>query len=445
MKKTLNFLLVGFALLVLNSPKTTAQPLAKFSLECRAGIPAILAYATPEAAPFGGLGFRYAFNDMFSVSANTNGGVLAGRDSKGYFRNSFLTYGVQGQFNISSFFPNRSETWKKVNFYAGIGASNMRYFYTFQYFKMDSRLSREHFLYEAGLSMRYYLNEMVDLTAAANFYFSQTEKLDQVFGNGINDKLALTSVGIAIKFLPYERKQHADWQHIDINYTTSSMELAKNLIATHDKDMHDFVRSNNDSLANVLRGEIKAVDEKVNTVTVKVDTVDAKLNQILDLLNKMNTVPPTAVKGGKGKNNSKNTKAGAKGNKVITSATNNTADTAANAQAKPTEAPVKLNYITPDGAKIKAAVIDPAQVKENYAIVVASFAKDQNAINERDKYIAKGWDSHILGTPKSPLKRVVIFSNNYFEAAKIVTELRQTGKPDVWMLDVSTGKGVYIK
>lgn len=445
MKNTLKFLLVGFALLVLNSPKTTAQPLAKFSLECRAGIPAILASATPEAAPFGGIGLRYAFNNMISVTGNANGGVLAGRDARGYFRNSFLTYGINGQLNISSFFPNRGETWRKFNFYAGLGLTNMNYYYTFQYFKMDTRLHREHFLFETGLSMNYYLNEMVDLTASTNFYFSQTEKLDQVFGNGSNDKLVLSSIGVAIKFLPYERKQHVDWQHISINYTTSAMELAKNLIATHDKDMHDFVKQNNDSLANVLRSEVKVVDEKVNTVNTKVDTVDAKLNQILELLNKMNTPPPAPVKNIKGKTTGKPTKVSAKGGKGKTTSMVG-ADSTANAQVKQAaDTVVKLNYITPDGSKVKAAVIDPSQVKENYAIVVASFAKDQNAINERDKYIAKGWDSHILGTPKSPLKRVVIFSNNYFEAAKIVTELRQTGKPDVWMLDVSTGKGVYIK
>jgi hypothetical protein len=159
----------------------------------------------------------------------------------------------------------------------------------------------------------------------------------------------------------------------------------------------------------------------------------------------MNTPPPAPVKNTKGKTTGKTTKGSAKGGKIKTTSLVG-ADSTANALAKQAaDTVVKLNYITPDGSKVKAAVIDPSQVKENYAIVVASFAKDQNAINERDKYIAKGWDSHILGTPKSPLKRVVIFSNNYFEAAKIVTELRQTGKPDVWMLDVSTGKGVYIK
>lgn len=444
MKNTLKFLLVGFALLVLNSPKTTAQPLAKFSLECRAGMPTILTGSSAEAAPFGGMGLRYALNDKISFMANVNGGTIAGRDNISFFRNNFITYGAQAQLNITSFFKNRSETWRKFNIYAGLGASNLNYYYTLQTWTFDNKLSRVHLLTEIGLTARYYVNEMVDLTASSNFYFSQTQNIDRIH-NGSNDKLALSSIGVAIKFLPYERKQHPDWQHISINYTTSAMDLTKNLIGNLDKDMRDFVKQNNDSLANVLRSEIKVVDEKVNTVNTKVDTVDAKLNQILELLNKMNTPPPAPVKNTKGKTTGKPTKVSAKGGKGKTTSMVG-ADSTANALAKQAaDTVVKLNYITPDGSKVKAAVIDPSQVKENYAIVVASFAKDQNAINERDKYIAKGWDSHILGTPKSPLKRVVIFSNNYFEAAKIVTELRQTGKPDVWMLDVSTGKGVYIK
>ena len=107
--------------------------------------------------------------------------------------------------------------------------------------------------------------------------------------------------------------------------------------------------------------------------------------------------------------------------------------------------PKMLSYTAPDGTKIKVATIDQSQVKENYAIVVGSFVQDQNAVIARDKYIDKGWDAHILGSAKSQYKRIVIFSNNYFEAAKIVTELRSTVSKDVWMLDINTGKGVYIK
>jgi hypothetical protein len=183
------------------------------------------------------------------------------------------------------------------------------------------------------------------------------------------------------------------------------------------------------------------------TVNTKVDTLDNKLNQVLDLLAKMSAAQAAQIeaakpkapvaKGKKGKTTTEKPKETAK--LTTPSPTgNDTSD-------RYTISPKMLSYTAPDGTKIKAATIDQSQVKENYAIVVGSFVQDQNAIIARDKYIDKGWDAHILGSAKSQYKRIVIFSNNYFEAAKIVTELRSTVSKDVWMLDINTGKGVYIK
>lgn len=464
MKKLLNKTLIGLILCGLWSGTATAQSAGRFSLEFKAGIPSILTEATPEAAPYGGLGARFAFNNKFSVGVNLTGGALVGRSSAGYFRNNLITYGAQVYVNPLGFIQRKeTSTWNKFNVYAGFGASQMNYFLTLKNITFDNKLNRVHFLWETSLAVKYYVNEMLDLTAGANFYFSQTEKLDNVVGNGKSDAFMMTSIGVAFKFLPAERKQYADWTHIPLTYTSGPITATRNMIQTLDKDLREVEKRGNDSVTTALKTEIRAVDAKVNNVNTKVDSVDAKLNNILDILNKMSTQgiatkkdsTPTAVVPVKTVKGAKNTKQptkgkGGKNTANVTPTVQEPVPTITDKDSAKIITEVKnlektLTYTAPDGSKVKAAVLDPAKVKENYAIVVGAFLVDENAIKARDSYIAKGWDAHILGTPKSQLKRIVIFSNNYFEATKIVTELRVTGKPDAWMLDVSTGKGVFIK
>lgn len=467
------YMSVGVMLTLLGANSAGAQPMARFSLDFRAGMPTILTEANPAAAPFGGIGLRYAFNDFISVGLNANGGTIAGRTVQfGFFRNNFIMGGGAAYLNTSAFFKKRSESWKRFNLYVGAGASQMMYYYTLGNLSNDNKLSRTHFLYETGLTARYYINEMLDLTAGYNFYFSQTTKLDNITGDAKFDHFSLASLGLSIKFLPFERKQHVDWQHIALPYNTGTMALTKDLVKGLEKELKDNDKRGTDSLTKVLRKEIQVVDDKVLKVNDKVDSVDAKLNRVLDILNQMNTngvninnqqpantntqpTVPVPVKDNKtGKGGKPTTPAKGTGNTkdkgTGTGAQSNTngggnATSQNDGKATTTEPKPNLTYTTQTGDKVKAATIDPSQVKENYAIVVGSFVQDQNAINAREKYISKGWDAHILGNAKSPYKRIVIFSNNYFEAAKIVTELRQTDQPDVWMLDINTGKGVFIK
>lgn len=436
-----------------------AQGPGRFSLDMRAGIPSILTEAKPEAAPFGGFGARFAFNNKLSVGLTANGGALVGRSNVGYFRNNFVSYGAQVYINPLGFTKrNENSGWKKFNISVGFGASQMHYFLTLKNVSFDNKLNRVHFLYETSITMKYYINEMIDFTAGTNFFFSQTEKLDNVIGNGKHDAFMLSSIGLAIKFLPTERKQHVEWSHLPLAFTSGPITEAKNMVNMLDKNLRESEQRGHDSITKVLRGEIKIVDDKVANVNTKVDSVDHKLNQVLDILNRMSTqgvnlakdttkkvVPVKTKKGtkptkGKGKTTGKDKKV-VSTKDTLTIAEKDTAKIVT--EVKNLEK--TLTYTAPDGSRVKAAVLDPAKVKENYAIVVGAFLVDENAIKARDTYITKGWDAHILGTPKSQLKRIVIFSNNYFEASKIVTELRQTGKPDAWMLDISTGKGVYIK
>lgn len=468
-------MMVGVILTSLGAIPAGAQPMARFSLDFRTGMPTILTEANPAAAPFGGIGLRYSFNEFISVGLNANGGTMAGRTVKnGFFRNNFIMGGGAAYLNTTAFFKKRTDSWKRFNLYVGAGASQMMYYYTLGNLSNDNKLSRTHFLYETGLTARYYINEMLDLTAGYNFYFSQTTKLDNITGDGNYDHFSLASLGLSIKFLPFERKQHVDWQHIALPYNTGTMALTKDLVKGLEKELKDSEKKENDSLSKVLRKEIQVVDEKVVKVNSKVDSLDAKLNKVLDILNQMNTqgvnvnnqqpanntqqpnvpVPVKDNKAGKGSGQTKQQPpakgSGANGkDKTQTGGTtqpnSSTTGTPANDTKVTPEPKQNLTYTTQTGDKVKAATIDASQVKENYAIVVGSFVQDQNAINAREKYISKGWDAHILGNAKSPYKRIVIFSNNYFEAAKIVTELRQTDQPDVWMLDINTGKGVFIK
>lgn len=436
-----------------------AQPLSRISIDFRGGMPSILtSTANQSAAPYAGLGVRYSFNSFLSLSVDANGGVIAGRTSNGFFRNNFIQYGGKVHFNPMAFVKNRPDFLKRFNTYLSFGMNNMNYYYTLQQTSIENKLSRTFFMYDAGLTIRYYANEMVDFIGGTNFNFTQTSSIDN-FNNGKYDHFALTYLGLSVKILPYERKQSPDWSHVELPYNTGTMALTKQLVGDLEKDVTAQNKQNTDSIA-ALRAEIKTVDQKVVTVNTKVDSVDAKLNMVLELLTKMQTqgvnvnqtttisTPQQGTTTTKGKNTVK------KGGKTTGKPSPTTVTTttiieepgnrgAVDTIVSTTVIPGNTNTNSATGTK--PAILEQSKVKENYAIVVGSFQMDENAMKARDRYITKGWDAHILGNGRSPYKRIVIFSNNYFEAAKIVTELRNTESPDVWMLDISTGKGVFIK
>lgn len=439
--KKLTSTLLCLLLLVINS---NSQQQARISIEFRGGLPSLLTESNPSTAPFGGVGLRYSFNKYFSLSGDANGGGIAGRSAKaGYFRNSFTQIGGKANLNVTAFLPQRTDAWSRFNAYVSLGANYMMYYYDKDK-ALDGKTSKPYFIYDLGFNVKYYVNEMIDVMGGVTFNFSQTSAIDNIRGDGKFDKFALTYVGLAFKILPEDRKQLLDWAHLPIR----NNEGTKQLLAKLEKDMREVNKQANDSLAAKLRKEIKTVDDNVVTVDSKVDTLDNKINQVLEMLAKMSALQTAQVEASQPK------KPVGKGKKevVTTSKTTSTTPNAkkdsssvADTSNRYTINPKMLSYTAPDGTKIKAATIDQSQVKENYAIVVGSFVQDQNAIIARDKYIDKGWDAHILGSAKSQYKRIVIFSNNYFEAAKIVTELRSTVSKDVWMLDINTGKGVYIK
>lgn len=439
------------------------QPISRISVDFRGGMPSILTKAAdPAVSPYGGTSIRYSFNKYLSLSLDANGGVMSGKTQNGFFRNNFIQYGGKAHFNPTAFINGRSDIWKRFNVYLSFGVSNMNYYYTLGQRSVDAKLSRLYFLYDAGITARYYCNEMVDFIAGSDFNFSQTRALDN-YHQSRYDHFALTYIGLSLKLLPYERKQHADWSHIDLPYNTGTMALTKQLVGNLEKGIREQNQKDKDSITAVLRNEIKTVDTKVITVNTKVDSVDAKLNLVLELLNKMNTqgvnvnqqlapaegaAPAAAGKGSKTQTTDSKKGDKTNGQKTTTSATEKDPEQVLESIKKvnPATTTPAATATKPAGTGgTKAAVIDQSKVKENYAIVVGSFQMDDNAIRARDKYIERGWDAHILGTAKSPYKRIVIFSNNYYEAAKIVTELRVTDQPDVWMLDINTGKGVFIK
>jgi len=443
MKNTMRYLTIKLTgpilCLLLLATNSNAQQQARLSIEFRGGLPSILTESNPSNAPFGGLGLRYSFNKYFSLSGEANGGGMAGRStSGGYFRNSFTQIGGKANLNVTAFIPERSDIWSRFNAYLSLGSNYMMYYYDKDK-ALDGKTSKPYFVYEIGVNVKYYVNEMIDVMGGVNFNFTQTTAIDNVRGDGKFDKFALTYVGLAFKILPEDRKQLLDWAHLPIMNNQGTKQLLENL----ESKMSETNKQYNDSLAGQLRKEIKLVDAKVETVNTKVDTIDAKMNLMLDVLNKMSAIQTQQVEALEAKNKPKGKKDAKSNaaNQAPNAKTNSPIDTA----NRYTLNPKMLSYTTPDGTKIKVATIDQSQVKENYAIVVGSFVQDQNAVIARDKYVDKGWDAHILGSAKSQYKRIVIFSNNYFEAAKIVTELRSTVSKDVWMLDINTGKGVYIK
>lgn len=454
--KLVFLLLFVWALSLTNA---VGQPMARLSIDFRGGMPSVISKdATQSAAPYAGLGVRYAFNGFLSLSVDANGGVIAGKTSNGFFRNNFIQYGGKVHLNPMAFIKNRPDALKRFNTYLSFGMNNMNYYYTLQS-STDNKLGRTFFMYDAGFTIRYYANEMIDFMVGTNFNFTETSAIDNLRTSN-NDHFALTYAGISIKLLPYERKQAPDWAHVALPYNTGTMAITKQLVKDLEKDMGAQNQKSADSIA-ALRGQINVVDEKVVKVNSKVDSVDAKLNLVLELLNKMQTqgvnvnqlsLPASETTGTKTTaNNKPSTAKGKKGQAVpksqaketnnIVEEDNNPGVNNSNTVATAVIPPSKT---TATGVT-KPAVIDQSKVKENYAIVVGSFQVDENAIKARDRYITKGWDAHILGNVHSPYKRIVIFSNNYYEAAKIVTELRNAESPDVWMLDIATGKGVYIK
>jgi hypothetical protein len=443
MKNTMRYLttqLTGSMLcLLLLATHSNAQQQARLSIEFRGGLPSIMTESSPANAPFGGLGLRYSFNKYFSLSGDANGGGISGvSKSNVYFRNSFTQIGGKANLNVTAFIPERNDVWSRFNAYISLGSNYMMYYYDKDK-ALDGKTSKPYFVYDAGVNVKYYVNEMIDIMGGITFNFTQTTAIDNMRDDGKNDKFALTYVGLAFKILPEDRKQLLDWAHLPIMNNQGTKQLIEQLEA----NLSETNKQSNDSLADLLRSEIKLVDNKVETVNTKVDTIAAKMNLMLEVLNKMSAVQTEQVEALQSKNKPKGKK------DAKTNATTQTTSTKTNLPSDTTNRytlnPKMLSYTAPDGTKIKVATVDQSQVKENYAIVVGSFVQDQNAVIARDKYVDKGWDAHILGSAKSQYKRIVIFSNNYFEAAKIVTELRSTVSKDVWMLDINTGKGVYIK
>lgn len=438
------FIVLATIGLVLSDYAVSAQPLSRLSFDFRGGMPFIITKAASvEMSPFGGTTMRYNFNGVLSVGIEGYGGAITGNTTNGYFRNNILQYGGFVGLNPLGFFNNRPKALERWNFILTYGSGRMDMYYTVPETSIDFVKHRNYYYYNFGLSIRYYANEMIDIVAGSNVNFTRTQGIDNVWDGNL-DQFAMPYVGASIKILPYERKQPAEWAHVKLPYTTGSMAVTKELIADLKKELKADYQRNIDSVSANLRGEIKAVDTKVNTVTTKVDTIDTKVDLILDILGKWNTqgVSVNNNSTGNDANNGTNSNNGVNTNTADNSNGNtggtntgnkgnaNNSETGSNTSASPT---------------YKGKIVDQSKVKESYAIVVGSFQQEENALRASQKYKDKGWDAYILGNARSPYKRIVIFSNNYYEAAKIVTELRATESPDVWMLDIATGKGVFIK
>lgn len=405
-----------------------SQPMSRISLDFRGGMPTILTQpANPNAAPFGGFGVRYSFNEFLSLSVDGNAGVIAGRTQTGFFRNNFILYGGKVHINPTAFIRERPRILQRFNAYLSFGMNNMNYYYTLQQTSIENKLSRTVFNYDFGFTLRYYANEMVDFIGGTNFHFTETQGLDN-FRNGKYDHFALTYLGLAVKILPYERKQHPDWSHMDLKSGNDTHKLIAALEKKIDGERQQYA----DSIAS-LRRSIQKVDGKVNAVSTKADTLDTKLDLVIDLLTRMQLQPAGTQAAGQ-------PAAGPQKGGKTARGTSIPEDTSVVDHAL-----VRGGKTPPQPVGTKPKILDQSKVQESYAIVVGSFQQEENAVKARDKYAQRGWNAHILGSARSPYKRIVIFSNNYYEAAKIVTELRNTESPDVWMLDIATGKGVFIK
>ncbi len=438
---------------------THAQGNGKFGIDFRIGMPTILTSSSPRLSPYGGLGLRYSFNPMFSAQFDAEGGGLTGLSSKasGYFRYTFVQPSIKFNFNATSLIKERSQQ-SKLNAYLSLGIGNTLIFYDADRAN-DGGSEKGYFTYMVGFNARYYLSEMVDIIGGTTLNLPGTTAIDNVRDNGKKDLFLLTYIGIGVKFLPQERSQAEDWKHLPLAFNSGPITATKEIVNNLEKELKDNEKKGNDSITKVLRKEIAVVDAKVNNVNTKVDSIDLKMNTVLELLNKLANPPvdtlatASAQKKGKGKT------AKDKKGKVVPIPTKGKQIAKADSTAKvtlPLDTAAKPVSIEPtpskpgtvpskSGSAIQNQVIDQSKVKESYAIVVGSFVQDQNALNTKDRYVEKGWDAHILGNARSQYKRIVIFSNNYYEAAKIVTELRKTEQPDVWMLDINSGKGVFIK
>ncbi|TAE87408.1 MAG: hypothetical protein EAY81_04205 [Bacteroidetes bacterium] len=449
-KRTLTFIvMLAFFINV-----TTAQENGKFGIDVRVGMPTILATASPKLSPYGGLGFRYSFNEMFSTQLDFEGGGITGLSNQtaGYFRYTFIQPSLKFNFHATSLLKDRGEK-SRLNGYLSLGIGNTVVFYDADKAN-DGSSEKGYFTYTLGINGRYYINEMLDIIGGTGFNFTGTTAIDNVRNNSKKDVFLLSYIGIGVKFLPTERAQAVEWKHLPLAFNNGPITATKEIVGNLEKQLKDAEKKGNDSITTVLRKEIALVDAKVNKVNTKVDSIDAKMNTVLEMLNKLANPPVdttaqlTTKKGAKGKPTK-----GKKDAKVVPIPTTGkgkatTTRDSSSAQVNKLADTATKAISTPGGKSsslIQDQVIDQSKVKESYAIVVGSFVQDQNALNTKERYVEKGWDAHILGNARSQYKRIVIFSNNYYEAAKIVTELRKTEQPDVWMLDINTGKGVYIK
>lgn len=430
---------------------THAQGNGKFGIDFRIGMPTILTSSSPKLSPYGGFGLRYAFNPMFSAQFDAEGGGLTGLSkdrSNGYFRYTFVQPSIKFNFNATSLIKDRSEA-SKLNAYLSLGVGNTLIFYDADRAN-DGGSEKGYFTYMIGINARYYVSEMVDIIGGTTLNFPGTTAIDNIRDNGKKDVFLLSYIGLGVKFLPEERTQAEDWKHLPLAFNSGPITATKEIVSNLEKELKDNEKKGNDSITKVLRKEIAIVDAKVNNVNTKVDSIDLKMNTVLELLNKLANPPvdtsATASTQKKGK-----TVKDKKG-KVVPIPTKGKTIAKADSTTKvtlPLDSAAKPVSVEPtpskSGSAIQNQVIDQSKVKESYAIVVGSFVQDQNALNTKERYVEKGWDAHILGNARSQYKRIVIFSNNYYEAAKIVTELRKTEQPDVWMLDINSGKGVFIK
>ncbi|MFN7312049.1 MAG: SPOR domain-containing protein [Bacteroidota bacterium] len=426
MKKQLFGLLAAFFTLSSLCPSEiyAQKKPSRMGIDFRVGLPMILTSAEPKPAAYGGAGLRYNINNVLVTQLDMDAGALTGIGNQSvfipYFRTTFIQGGLKLGINLSAMASGRGNK-NRFNMFLNGGANYTMFLYD-ETRSLNGNTYERYLIPNWGLESRYYANEFVDFLAGFTANYSPTTGIDNTWNNKRGDQFLFFYTGIGIKLLNAKRTQQPTWKHIEIAYGPKPDEEFTSLA----KDVKDNSKRSTDSIATVLRKEIKGVDEKVNTVNIKVDSMDVKLNMILNLLG-----------GGSANNNNTNSKDTTKTGKPIAGQPG---------KIVPVNPPTKpVTNSAEAKQEVKKVMVTPQKVKEAYAIVVGSFVQDVNALNSRDKYLAKGWDAHILGSPESQYRRIVIFSNNYYEAVKIVTELRKTEQPDVWMLDINTGKGVYIK
>lgn len=442
---------------------------ARWSADFRVGSPTIIGQSTPMISPFGGASIRFSANRFFSFSIHGDGGVITGKSdvNKVYFRNNFIQYSVKGNLNLSNLLP-RPKGLERLNVYLNAGAGQLLYYYNeTQNAPTGVNQGQTYFIHTAGINIRYYVNEMVDFVAGSDFNFTQTTRIDNVRGNGKYDHYMLNFVGVSLKLLPAQRKQMADWSTIRLPYTVNGTLMASKEVHHHTKEKEVTIIENkaSDSLANLLMNQVAGVDVKMDTLTLRIQELYALLNNI-KVVNANNTAPeenrkpivqpvddeqkettPTYVT--YNKNNP--------GDVQIRPASYS-ADEQRTHTGKPSATPAGTPATDASGKSVSPAKAAPAtkptviatpsefhaMTKGKYAVVVGSFSHANNANKQKEVLAGKGYEVYILGEEGRDNKRLVIFSNDIDEASSMVKQIRSS-MPDAWLLDLNTGKGVYIR